>query len=83
MPTITIRVSDNKAMKLIQNLADLNIISIVKEVAVLKKEDKGTSAIPLWQKQLLDKRIKNLPEDKKTAIDFDEAVRSISAELGL
>ncbi len=81
MSTITIQVSNSKAMKLIQDLADLNIIQIVKEVASVQPEPK--TSLPLWQKQLLDERIKNLSEDKKTALDFDEAVREISTELGL
>jgi hypothetical protein len=81
MSTITIQVSDSKAMKLIQDLADLNIIQIVKEVTSVQKEAK--TSLPLWQKQLLDERIKNLSEDKKTAIDFDEAIREVSTELGL
>jgi hypothetical protein len=86
MAIITIQVTDNKALKLIQDLADLNIIQIVKDATIVKKKDtlaSESNAIPQWQKKILDQRIANLEEDKKEALDFDDALKSISSELGL
>ena len=86
MAVITIQVNDNKALKLIQDLADLNIIQIVKDAATVKKKNTlapESHTIPVWQKKILDQRIANLEEDKKEALDFDDALKSISSELGI
>jgi hypothetical protein len=86
MAIITIQVNDNKALKLIQDLADLNVIQIVKDATAIKKKNVSTSetnTVPLWQKKILDQRLASLEEDKKEALDFDDTLRSISSELGL
>jgi hypothetical protein len=86
MAVITIQVNDNKALKLIQDLADLNIIQIVEDAATVKKKNTTASesnTMPVWQKKILDQRSANLEEDKKEALDFDDALKSISSELGI